>query len=145
MPTQATYRKERSSTSWHFCMNWPSDDFDEFSSAANPPVDRLCAECAELERSEKCQSSDEIVHYSVSCSFSCLINRRTLRAKPVMPGNSRPHSSIRKPYRISKMFFGECPKLVRSFVVVLNRSTIGCQIDSGPRWLSKNYCEINLK
>jgi hypothetical protein len=64
MPTQATYRKERSSAFWHFCMNckdWPAKDFDEISSTANAPVDRLCAECAELERGKKCQSSDEIV------------------------------------------------------------------------------------
>jgi hypothetical protein len=43
MPTHATYRKERSSALWHFCMNckdWPAKDFDEISSAANPPVDR---------------------------------------------------------------------------------------------------------
>jgi hypothetical protein len=43
------------------CKDWPTKDFDEISSAANPPLDRLCAECAELERSKKCQSSDEIV------------------------------------------------------------------------------------
>jgi hypothetical protein len=43
------------------CKNWPGKDFDEISSAANPPLDQLCAECAELERGKKCQSSDEIV------------------------------------------------------------------------------------
>jgi hypothetical protein len=43
------------------CKDWPVKDFDEISSAANPPLDRLCAECAELEKSKKCQSSDEIV------------------------------------------------------------------------------------
>jgi len=38
MPTQATYRKERSSAFWHFCMNckdWPAKDFDELSSVMN--------------------------------------------------------------------------------------------------------------
>jgi len=43
------------------CKDWPSKDFDEVSSAANSPLDQLCAECAELERGKKCQSSDEIV------------------------------------------------------------------------------------
>jgi hypothetical protein len=64
MSIQATYRKVRSSTFWHFCMNcknWPAKDFDEISSATNPPSGRLCAECAELEKSKKCQHSDEIV------------------------------------------------------------------------------------
>jgi hypothetical protein len=64
MPTQATYRKERSSAFWHFCMHckdWPVEDFDEISNAVNPPLEWLCAECTELERSKDCQSSDEIV------------------------------------------------------------------------------------
>jgi hypothetical protein len=34
MPTQATYRKERSSAFWHFLyelQNWPVNDFHEIS------------------------------------------------------------------------------------------------------------------
>jgi hypothetical protein len=43
------------------CKDWPAKDFDEISSAVNPPLERLCAECAKLDESKNCQSSDEIV------------------------------------------------------------------------------------
>jgi hypothetical protein len=36
-------------------------------------------------------------------------------------------STARKASKIEKSFFGRCPKLVDSFVVVLNGSTVTCQ------------------
>ena len=78
MPTQATYRKERSSAFWHFCMNckdWPAKDFDEISSAVNPPLDRLCAECAELEKSKNANVPMKSFPSPVTCSFSWLISQ----------------------------------------------------------------------
>jgi len=53
MPMQASLRNERNKSFWYFCMNgkdWPTKDFNEISGAANPPLDRLCPKCAELDR-----------------------------------------------------------------------------------------------
>jgi hypothetical protein len=75
MPTQATYRKERSSAFWHFCMNckdWPAKDSDEISSAVNPPLERFCAECAKL---EKARIAKTLMNCTLARELSSLLSR----------------------------------------------------------------------
>lgn len=58
-----TYRKNSSGVLWHFCMDcslWPTQNFDELSSSAHPPSGTLCEECGGLQKSGRCQTSDEI-------------------------------------------------------------------------------------
>ena len=83
MPSQATYRKQRSSTLWHFCMNckdWPSKDFDEISSAANA-IGSALRRMRGVGKKQKMPKFRRNRALALTCSFSCLISRRTHRAK----------------------------------------------------------------
>jgi hypothetical protein len=57
----ATYRKTRNSSVWHFCSNcpgWPTQNVIEVQSPRDPPTDGLCRRCVSLLSEKRCTGWD---------------------------------------------------------------------------------------